>query len=828
MLSLFLQTCRRSFGSLRGQFDSARLRSLLNLLAFELTFLVFYAYSMSITARSGAPIWLPDAVLLCALLLVPPRSWLLYLAATLPLRLVVAVPSGTPVWFLLAAFANDSLKALLAAALLRRLFRGRAIRFDSLYDFWIYLLAAGLVVPAISATVGGASWMARGREFWSVWRSWYFGDALANIVVTPLLLCLARDWRKLFNARRTTYLQAAALFSGLLFAVEFANQRGLNDLSVLDVFDYLPVPLLLVAAVRFGPLGASVSMTMVGILSIAATASGKSGTPVSDASVLSMQLFMMVIGIPVMSLAVLMEQQSKTRQSLRESEARFRNMADTAPVMIWISCPDKRAAFFNRGWLEFTGRTLEQEQGFGWLAGVDSEHREGCLAGYSSAFENRQPWLTECQLHGADGQFRWVLFRGAARFSDDGSFDGYIVSASDITDLKSAQETSLARQKLESLGVLAEGIAHDFNNLLGSIHVNAELAEASMADGSLPYEELQIIKSISMRASGIVRQMMIYGGSRESDSELVDLSQVVAEMLDLIHVSISKTADLKTCLEANLPATLGNRSQIQQVVMNLILNASDALSGNDGVISVKTSLGATSNLRALSGAAGLREGNYVCLEVSDTGSGISRETQARIFDPFFSTKFAGRGLGLAVVQGIVRGHDGFIELTSAPGRGTAFRILFPTAHEAPDRSADAPAMPRSESGPETSITGNVLVVEDEHPLREAITKALCKEGFSVVDVADGTAAVAMFNDPLQKIDLILLDVTIPGTPGSAVVTEAGRLRPQAKLLLMSAYSREKVGPMVDGGQVMGFIRKPFPLRDLVVATREALFVPRSK
>ncbi len=766
---------------------------------------------MRLTARSGSPIWLPDAVLLCALLLVPPRSWLVYLGATLPLRLLVEVPAGTPVWFLLTAFANDSFKALLAATLLRRLFPGRSVRFDSLHDFWLYLLAAGVLGPAVSATVGGASWMARGREFWPVWRSWYFGDALANIVVTPLLLCLARDWRQLIHARRIAYVQAVALFSGLLFAVEFANQRDLNDLSVLDVYDYLPVPLLLLAAVRFGPLGASVSLTMMGVLSIAATTAGKSGAFVSDATVLSMQLFMMVAGVPVMSLAVLMEQQRKTERSLRESEARFRNMADTAPVMIWISGSDKRAAFFNRGWLEFTGRTLEQEQGFGWLAGVDPEYRESCLAGYSSAFENRQPWLAECQLRGADGQFRWVLCRGAARFSDVGSFDGYIVSASDITDLKNAQAVSLARQKLESLGVLAEGIAHDFNNLLGSIHVNAELAEASMANGSVPYEELEIIKSISMRASGIVRQMMIYGGNKESDSELVDLSQVVAEMLDLIHVSISKTADLKTHLETDLPAALGNRSQIQQVVMNLILNASDALGEKDGVISVKTSLTA---------------GKYVCLEVSDTGSGMSRETQARIFDPFFSTKFAGRGLGLAVVQGIVRGHKGSIELTSAPGMGTTFRIFLPIAHEAPDRSAVASlAAPESESEPDICLTGSVLVVEDEHPLREAITKALRKEGLTVVAAADGTAAVDMLNDRQQKIDLILLDMTIPGTPGSAVVVEAGRLRPDAKLLLMSAYSREKVGPMVDAGQVRGFIRKPFQLRDLVVATRGALVIP---
>jgi len=253
------------------------------------------------------------------------------------------------------------------------------------------------------------------------------------------------------------------------------------------------------------------------------------------------------------------------------------------------------------------------------------------------------------------------LCTGAPRFAVDGAFEGYIVSGSDITDMKSAQEASLERQKLESLGVLAGGIAHDFNNLLGGIHANAEIAEASGADGSFPDEEIQNIKAICMRASGIVRQLMIYAGHEGSHVELLDLSRLVKDMLDLIKISVSKSAVLRTNLQNDLPAVVGNRPQIQQVVMNLVLNASEALAGSDGAITVTTSFGMVGGISDVS-SAGLREGNSVRLEVSDTGPGISKEAQARIFDPFFTTKTAGRGLGLAVVQGIVRAHKGTIEL----------------------------------------------------------------------------------------------------------------------------------------------------------------------
>jgi nitrogen-specific signal transduction histidine kinase/ActR/RegA family two-component response regulator len=424
---------------------------------------------------------------------------------------------------------------------------------------------------------------------------------------------------------------------------------------------------------------------------------------------------------------------------------------------------------------------------------------------------------------GPTGSIDGCYAGGLPRFSVDGLFEGYIVSASDITDLKSAQEASVARQKLESLGVLAGGIAHDFNNLLGAIHATAELAEELMTDGSPGREEVHSIQAISMRASGIVHQLMIYAGEKNSDLEFLDLSQLVREMLDFINISISKSAILRTSLEKDLPAVLGNRSQIQQVMMNLILNASDSLGDRGGTISVTTSVGRTIGIPAFSSSVGLPQGAHVILEVSDTGSGITKEVQARIFDPFFTTKVAGRGLGLAVVQGVVHAHKGSIELTSAPDKGTTFRVLWPIATQSPQSAFGVKrAAARHISMTNTHLTGNVLVVEDEEPLRLSIAKMLRKQGLFVIEAADGATAVNLFRNHQNKIDVVLLDVTLPGPPSSTVVAEAGHLRPGTKVLLMSAYSRETVGAVAAVPEVSGFIRKPFQLGDLVAVIRETL------
>ena len=244
--------------------------------------------------------------------------------------------------------------------------------------------------------------------------------------------------------------------------------------------------------------------------------------------------------------------------------------------------------------------------------------------------------------------------------------------------LSSIVNLTVERQKLESLGVLAGGIAHDFNNFLGSILSDADLALAELGSGSSPVAEIRRIRTVAIRAAEIVRQLMIYAVQKKAQREMVDVSWLLEEMRELLKVSVSRGSSLKIVVDRNLPLVLGNRAQIRQIVMNLVINASEAIT-EKGTISIATSRVIGGRGLAPNGPTELREGTYIRLSISDTGRGLTEEERARIFDPFFGAKFAGRGLGLAVVQGIVRAHGGGIDVVSSPGRGTTFHIFFPCA-----------------------------------------------------------------------------------------------------------------------------------------------------
>ena len=244
--------------------------------------------------------------------------------------------------------------------------------------------------------------------------------------------------------------------------------------------------------------------------------------------------------------------------------------------------------------------------------------------------------------------------------------------------LSSIVNLALDRQKLESIGVLAGGIAHDFNNFLGSILSDADLALAEFSSGSSPVEEIRRIRTVAIRAAEIVHQLMIYAAQEKAHRELVDISWLMEEMRELLKVSISKRSSLKIDLGKNLPPVLGSRAQIRQIVMNLVINASDAIA-ESGVITIATSRVIGGRDLAPNSPTDLPEGAYLRLSISDTGRALTEAERDRIFDPFFSTKFAGRGLGLAVVQGIVRSHGGGIDVVSVRGQGTTFHIFFPCA-----------------------------------------------------------------------------------------------------------------------------------------------------
>jgi two-component system cell cycle sensor histidine kinase/response regulator CckA len=525
---------------------------------------------------------------------------------------------------------------------------------------------------------------------------------------------------------------------------------------------------------------------------------------------------------PVRSTGVVLDitEGKRAESALRESEERFRNLADTAPVMIWVAGTDKVLTFFNKTWLAFVGRTMEQELGNGWIESVHPDDLDRCFASYSAAFDARQNFDIEYRLRRADGEYRWVLCSGVPRFEPGGDFAGYIGSDIDLTDLRRTREEAFERQKLESLGVLTSGIAHDFNNLLGSILAEAELAGTELAAGASPSEEIQRIEAVAIRASEIVRELMIYSGQDTANLAPVDVSRLVEEMLELLKVSISKHATLKADLPKNLPVVLGNAPQIRQIVMNLIINASEAIGEKDGEISVATSR-FTGNLDlAPRGQAGLPDCDYLRLEVSDTGGGLTADVRAKIFDPFFTTKFAGRGLGLAVVQGIVRAHGGAIDVVSTPDR-TTFQILLPCAGQA---AAQNHAMVSALADRIPVAGATILVVEDEDTLRFSVSKILGKKGFSVVEAGDGSVAIDFLRSHKGDIDIILLDMTIPGASSRDVLAEAQRLRPATKVILTSAYSREMVTASVDTPQIKGFIRKPFRLDDLVGLLRNTLSI----
>lgn len=403
-----------------------------------------------------------------------------------------------------------------------------------------------------------------------------------------------------------------------------------------------------------------------------------------------------------------------------------------------------------------------------------------------------------------------------------------ILSALDTTDLVRAEEERRRldlqvqqTQKLESLGVLAGGIAHDFNNLLVAILGNAGLALMELPPESPAWQTVLAIETAAQRAAELTRQMLAYSGKGKFVIEQLNLSRVVEEMAHLLEISVSKRAVLKYRFAPDLPAIEGDATQLRQVIMNLITNASDAIGDRSGVISVSTGLidADAAYLKTAYMDDDLPEGQYVYLEVADTGIGMDAETAARIFDPFFTTKFTGRGLGLAAVLGIVRSHRGAIKLSTVPGRGTTFTILFP--------AAGPPAPPGPAPAPETASAplprAVILVVDDDETVRAVTRRMLELSGFTVLLAADGAEAVALYRER-PGIDLVLLDLTMPAMDGEETFRELRRLDPGVRVILTSGYSEQDAADRFAGTGLAGFIQKPYRPQDLIEKVRVALRV----
>ncbi|MCP4684022.1 MAG: PAS domain S-box protein [bacterium] len=518
----------------------------------------------------------------------------------------------------------------------------------------------------------------------------------------------------------------------------------------------------------------------------------------------------------------------RAEEALRESEAKFRGLVESSSDWIWEVDGEGVCVYASPQVTDILGFTPAEVLGrtpFSFMPPKEAERVGNIFAGIRKSSGRIVNLETTC-LH-KDGSRVIIETSGVPLRDSTGDMIGYRGVNRDATDRKTSEHEKLElerqvqhAQKLESLGVLAGGIAHDFNNILMAILGNAELALDELAPHSPARHNLEEIEKASKRAADLATQMLAYSGKGRFVIICIDLNELVDEMTHLLDVSISKKAELRFNLEEKLPGIDGDATQIRQIIMNLITNASEAIGDRNGVVALATSvidcdrayLDAVDATFKSGSEEPLPEGRYVCLEVADTGCGMDRATIARIFDPFFTTKFTGRGLGMSAVLGIVRGHRGAINIYSEVGRGTTFKVLLP-ASQAPINETSVQAQPK----PTTEGwrgKGTVLVVDDEETVRNVGVQMLEHLGFEVLTAADGREAVDLFGERGDEIACVLLDLTMPNMDGEEAFGEMTRIRPDVNVILCSGYNEQEATQRFSGQGLASFLQKPYSFSTL--------------
>ncbi|HJV38266.1 MAG TPA: CHASE domain-containing protein [Geothrix sp.] len=511
------------------------------------------------------------------------------------------------------------------------------------------------------------------------------------------------------------------------------------------------------------------------------------------------------------------ESHRRDAEALRESEARFRHLVEVMGEGMWVLDPEGRTTFVNRRMAQILGYAPEEMIGRPLSDFMFEEDRETSDRNMAQR-RNGISAQHDFRFRKKDGEEVWTIVTGNPVMDEAKRVVSVLGIITDITERRRAEQAQLQSQKLESLGVLAGGIAHDFNNLLTAILGNISLAQMCTPPLSPARPYLENLEKSVHRATGLTRQMLAYSGRGRFLVEPLDLNQAVEEMSHLLGVSISKKVALRFQLQPALPALMAEASQIQQVVMNLVTNASEAIGDGEGIVSIRTGLQAYSEedlVRDFPGQA-IAPGTFITLEVSDTGQGMSPDVQARIFEPFFTTKFTGRGLGLSAMQGIVRGHKGGIRVYSEVGKGTTFKLIFPAGLETePGSSAE-------DASASWSGSGTILVVDDEESVRGVAGALLRSMGFDVLEARDGQEGLERFKGEGGRIKAVLLDLTMPHMDGVEAFRKLRALDPACRVVLMSGYNEQEAVQEFLGKGLVAFVQKPFRRAGLMQAMQKAL------
>jgi two-component system cell cycle sensor histidine kinase/response regulator CckA len=508
-------------------------------------------------------------------------------------------------------------------------------------------------------------------------------------------------------------------------------------------------------------------------------------------------------------------ERKRAEQALRESEQRLRVAIEAADLALWsieVSSGAMAASPRMKEMFGFAGEAGSDLDA--WLERIAPDDRERATRQLMLSIAGAEEFDSEFRVVAHDMDTRWIASRGRL-LSEDADSPARLVGVSqDITGRRVAEEAVRHKQKLESMGLLAGGIAHDFNNLLTGILGHSSLV---LEDGGLSAENRECIQNVVLAAENaaqLTRQMLAYSGRGRFVVESVALSRRVKEMLPLLQATLPKHVRMELDLADDLPPVEVDTAQLQQLLLNLVMNGAEAAGFDGAFVRLSTrvaGLGGHSLTDVIEGRE-IAPGTYVVLEVQDNGHGMDAATQARIFDPFFTTKFTGRGLGLAAVLGIVRGHKGAIQLRSQPGEGTVFSVYFPPTESMEQRPIHAqPPLARG--------SGLVLVVDDEETIRRTAKLALERHGFTVLLARNGMEGVDLLREWAGRISVVLLDMAMPVMSGEQAFRKMVEMRPGIAVVATSGYDEEETVARFGEG-LAGFLQKPYTAMQLANKVKE--------
>lgn len=504
---------------------------------------------------------------------------------------------------------------------------------------------------------------------------------------------------------------------------------------------------------------------------------------------------------------------------VRGSEARFRFIADAAPLLVWMTDGEGHLTYVNRRWLEFTGHTMEEQLVGGLYTGVHADDRERSIGRFSEAQANRAHFSQEMRLRRVDGEYRRLFCTATPWFDESGAFQGYIGTCVEIITRSSGSFSAIQAHRTDLVERMAGSVAHDFSNLLTAITCAAELLLAAAGPDDPSRIDLQTIHGAADRATALTKQLLAFSGKQVMRSEWLDLNEVVRADEPAVRALLGGSIALTMELESNLGRVRADRAQIAQVLRNLALNGRDAMP-TGGVLTIRTI-----NVQTVGDEFGptppLETGAYVRLTVADTGVGMDDETRRRAAEPFFTTKARaeGRGLGLSTVYGVVQQSGGSLWIDSGPRQGTRVHVYLPLMAE------EGRDVVRPRNSGTFGERDTILLVEDEEVVRAITERILKNAGYTVITARDADEAIALWSTHAQSIRLLVTDVVMPGMDGLELATSIRTARPDLPVLFVSGYTREATLPLDLEGPDTRFLQKPFTIDALVTSVEEMLGRP---